>query len=72
MSDCPHATPLGQSNSCALGLYGGRPSQGTCQQCMALGQNNEDFARDLFARADRSHPANRPRISGCCDRADQA
>jgi hypothetical protein len=71
--NCPHATQLNRdTNSCALGLYGGRPSTGVCYRCIHSGENNADFARALFARADNTHPANRPRLSGCCDRADQA
>jgi hypothetical protein len=66
---CPHATPHREYNACALGLYGGKPSRGTCQSCIAKGQNNEAHAKELFAKAERTHPANRPRISGCCDSA---
>jgi hypothetical protein len=70
---CPHATPISRDiNRCALGLYGGKPSRGVCGRCIAAGENNADFAADLLARAQRSHPAARPRLSGCCDRADQA
>jgi hypothetical protein len=71
--NCPHATPMTREiNRCALGLYGGKPSKGVCGRCMRQGQNNSEYAAALFARADRTHPAHRPRLSGCCDRADQA
>jgi hypothetical protein len=71
--NCPHAKPINASvNECALGLYGGRPSAGTCLRCLGKGENTPEFAAALFARAERSHPSARRRISGCCDRADQA
>jgi hypothetical protein len=66
---CPHATPHKEFNACALNLYGGKPSHGTCAQCIAKGQNNEAHARELFAKAERTHPSSRARISGCCDSA---
>jgi len=71
--NCPHATRVSNDmNHCALGLYGGRPSTGVCQRCLQAGENTADFAEALLTRADRTHPAHRPRLSGCCDRADQA
>jgi hypothetical protein len=70
---CQFQTALGDAIfHCSLGLYGGRPSGGVCRRCMGAGENNEQYAEALFARAARTHPANRPRLSGCCDRADQA
>jgi hypothetical protein len=67
---CPHITASTKEyNACALGLYGGKPSHGTCQACIAKGQNNEAHAKELFAKAERTHPTNRTRISGCCDSA---
>ena len=57
---------------CDLGLYGGKPSLGACQNCTTQGHNNQAFADSLVARAKVSHPVDRPRLSGCCDRADQA
>ena len=66
----PHITATTREyNVCALGLYGGKPSHGTCQVCIAKGQNNHEYAKELFARAERTHPSNRPRVSGCCDSA---
>jgi hypothetical protein len=58
--------------NCALGYYGGRPLVGNCLACARKGDNTPAHAAELAARADRAHPANRPRLSGCCDRADQA
>ena len=67
---CPHITATTKEyNTCVLGLYGGKPSHGTCKVCVERGQNNESYARELFARAERTHPSNRPRVSGCCDSA---
>ena len=66
---CPHATPQREYNFCGLGLYGGRPSHGTCAQCMANGENTPEFAAQLAERSERSHPATAARVSGCCDSA---
>lgn len=71
LMNCPFWTKLRDHGRCSLGLYGGRPSRGTCERCISRGENNEEFARNLFERQKTSHPQNTPRISGCCDRADQ-
>ena len=71
---CPHQSRTrdrGQFN-CALGWYGGRPWLGNCQDCIGRGDNTPEAKAAADAQADRSHPAHRPRLSGCCDRADQA
>jgi hypothetical protein len=57
---------------CTLGLHGGHPYLGNCLACLKNGQNTPEAKAALDARAARAHPANRPRLSGCCDRADQA
>lgn len=54
---------------CGLGMYGGMPSHGICKQCVERGQNNPEYAKELFAKAERTHPSSAPRISGCCDSA---
>ena len=67
---CQHiSSTTREYNACALGLYGGKPSHGTCKVCIERGQNNEEYAKELFAKAERTHPSNRARISGCCDSA---
>ena len=58
--------------ACALGWYGGRPWLGKCTDCMGRGDNTPEAKAAADAQADRSHPAHQPRLSGCCDRADQA
>ena len=71
MITCPHwsrSQDRGQGK-CVLGLYGGAPWVGNCLACMARGENTPEFAAALFARADRTHPADRQRISGCCGSA---
>jgi hypothetical protein len=55
--------------ACKLGMYGGMPSAGMCKQCIERGQNNEFYAKELFARAEQSHPSTAKRVSGCCDSA---
>jgi hypothetical protein len=55
-----------------LGWYGGRPWLGNCNECMTAGRNTPEAKAAADAKAESSHPANRTRLSGCCDRADQA
>ena len=68
---CQHQTREGRAGAfdCELGLYGGAPYLKNCQQCLAAGENTEEFARALQATHAASHPASRPRLSGCCDDA---
>jgi hypothetical protein len=71
---CTHQSqPAGKDTGrrfCAIGLYGGKPYVGNCRSCISAGENTPEFAASLTDRAARSHPANRQKISGCCDRAD--
>jgi hypothetical protein len=71
---CPHQSrPRNRGQfTCALGYYGGKPWLGNCNDCMRRGANTPEAKAALDARADKAHPASRPRLSGCCDRADQA
>ena len=57
---------------CSLGLYGGRPTVTECQRCLSAGENNPDTKAAADQLANRTHPLTANRISGCCDRADQA
>jgi len=67
---CPHITTSAKEyNACGLGLYGGKPSHGTCAQCMAKGENTPEFAQALSSRFEQSHPSSQRKISGCCDSA---
>jgi hypothetical protein len=67
---CLHITTSAKEyNTCGLGMYGGKPSHGTCKVCIEKGQNNEAYAKELFAKAERTHPSSAPRVSGCCDSA---
>jgi hypothetical protein len=54
---------------CKLGLYGGMPSHKICERCISNNENNEAFAKELFAKAEQAHPSTAPKISGCCDSA---
>jgi hypothetical protein len=38
---------------------------------MKSGQNTPEAKAAFDAKAETAHPGHRPRISGCCDRADQ-
>jgi hypothetical protein len=67
---CEHITAsFKEFNVCALGMYGGKPSHGTCKLCIERGQNNPKHAAELAARAERSHPPTARKVSGCCDSA---
>lgn len=44
---CSHAAPNREYNSCGLGFYGGRPSHGTCAQCIQRGENTLYFASEI-------------------------
>ena len=68
---CQHQSRQGNHGAfvCSLGLYGGKPYLGNCQQCIAAGENTEEFAAGLTATRERSHPAASPHVSGCCDSA---
>lgn len=57
---------------CSLGWYGGRPWIGNCLDCLKRGDNTPKAKAAFDLRSDKTHPAARQRISGCCDRADQA
>jgi hypothetical protein len=39
---------------------------------MTTGRNTPEAKAAADARADNTHPTDLPRLSGCCDRADQA
>jgi hypothetical protein len=54
---------------CKLGFYGGMPSRGICEICISKGQNNEEYAKELFSRVEKSHPSGAGQVSGCCDSA---
>jgi hypothetical protein len=68
--NCSYQSPRDQIGfTCSLNRYGGRPHALACQQCMADGENTEEFSRNLEAIFAASHPHDRPQISGCCDSA---
>jgi len=71
---CPHQSrPRDRGQfTCSLGWYGGHPWLGNCNDCMTTGRNTPEAKVAADALADKTHPANLPRLSGCCDRADQA
>jgi hypothetical protein len=73
---CPHQSqPPGKDTGrrlCAIGWHGGKPFVGNCQACIAAGRNTPEARQQADAKAERTHPSDKPRIRGCCDRADQA
>jgi hypothetical protein len=47
---CPHITSTTREyNACGLGLYGGRPSHGTCSRCIERGENTPEHAAQVKA-----------------------
>jgi len=57
---------------CELNYYGGMVTIGNCNQCIKMNQNTPEAKAAFDAKGERTHPSNRKRIQGCCDRADQA
>jgi hypothetical protein len=73
MISCQYATRARDRGpiNCALGWYGGKPYLGNCLQCQRSGHNTAEAKAAFDAQGAKTHPANKARISGCCDRADQ-
>lgn len=75
MMNCPHQSrPSGRDRGqfrCALGWFGGAPWLGNCLECQRSGNNTPEAKAAFDAKAEAAHPGHRPRLSGCCDRADQ-
>ena len=71
--NCQFHTRIGTDKQrrgrCSLGMYGGFVTFGVCKMCIDRNQNNEEYAKELFAKVERTHPSNHARISGCCDSA---
>lgn len=73
MIDCPYFTPRSKdSGACGLGMFGGKPSKGICGRCIENGYNNPEHAKAMEVIYKKAWPPKIDRISGCCDRADQA
>jgi hypothetical protein len=66
---CKYRTGTGVGGKCALKLYGGACTDGNMKRCVSRGQNTPEYAAELAARAERSHPSTAKRVSGCCDSA---
>jgi len=72
--NCIYQSQIGKNMPfvCNLGWYGGRPWIKNCVDCIKRGDNSPEAKAAFDTSLERSHPSNRKRISGCCDRADQA
>ena len=68
--NCPFASIDKNSITCQLGLYGSKPKEHNCVRCINLGNNNQEFKEKLEKRRMSSHPPNQPKVSGCCDSAE--
>jgi hypothetical protein len=58
-----------KDGKCELGLHGGFPHAGNCTACINANENNEEYAKMLFSNYEKSHPSDKPKVSGCCDSA---
>lgn len=65
MIDCQY-----YKGGCELGLFGGKPLPDNCRECILAGENNAAYAEKLREAHARSHPSTAPRVSGCCDSAE--
>jgi hypothetical protein len=71
--DCKYAVITSNKIvACYLGWYGGKPTQENCSNCIKNNKNNKKARIQQHLLDEKHHPSNIPRISGCCDRADQA
>jgi hypothetical protein len=71
--DCKYAVITGNKIiACYLGWYGGTPTQKNCSDCIKNNRNNKKARIHQHFLDEKHHPSNIARISGCCDRADQA
>lgn len=57
---------------CSLGWFGGSPNEVNCFHCIKNNDNTEERKQIFDEIAKKAHPPNKQRVSGCCDRADQA
>jgi hypothetical protein len=57
-------------NGCRLGYYGGHPQMKECQLCMTEKNNTLQAAKTFFELMEKAHPSGKPRVSGCCDSAE--
>jgi hypothetical protein len=71
---CPHQFRTSDRGKflCGLGWFGGHPWLGNCKECITAGRNTPEAKKLFDAKTELAHPSSRKRISGCCDRADQA
>lgn len=74
LPECPYRSRKGDEGQfhCSIGIYGYRPYYKHCLDCVTSGNNTPEYAEFLRQRGELSHPPDAPRVSGCCDRADQA
>jgi hypothetical protein len=57
------------NSKCLIGWYGGNPTEKNCHFCIASERNNENAKAASDLLLEKSHPSDKPRISGCCDSA---
>jgi hypothetical protein len=57
---------------CLLGWFGGKPKEFNCKHCLKNGDNTHAAKEKFDQLINTTHPQNKPKVGGCCDRADQA
>jgi hypothetical protein len=57
---------------CSLGWFGGNPNNFNCFYCIKNNDNTPEAKQKFDEQIKKAHPADKPMVSGCCDRADQA
>jgi hypothetical protein len=50
-------------------MYGGFVTFGICNSCISKKQNNKEYANEIFAKYEKTHPSTASKVSGCCDSA---
>lgn len=68
--DCQYASIQKDGISCSIGVYGGKPKEEHCLRCISRGDNNPEFAAKLASLQKTTHPESAPKVSGCCDSAE--
>jgi hypothetical protein len=61
-----------KDKKCLIGWHGGNPNELNCFYCIKNKDNTIEAKTIFDSKMDLAHPPNKQKLSGCCDRADQA